>query len=220
MPAALPWITAGTMVYNAVKQPPMPPQPKTLSMDQARGQAQQMLNPLFDEQLQEALKRVDQSNIQRGFFGQAPGAALSRSTAADVETRRAQATGQLGAQMQGMSWDQAMQHAQLAYTAQQAQHQNLMNSLGYVQDRMPNVWDSLFTQRPTTAGVEATMNRGFLPGNLSASGMPGVQGVTMPSATASSAPAGGYMGGLQQGLGLTRTQQRPATGWLNNPYGG
>src|SRR5690606_28771963 len=54
---------------------------------------------------------------------QLPGAALSRSTAADIATRQAQAIGQLAGQLQGMTAEQARQHALLAL---QSHRQNLL----------------------------------------------------------------------------------------------
>jgi len=83
-------------VVNSIFNPP-PPRPQlpqvpeipVLSREEALQLAQSMLNPLFDEQLQETLRRVDIENIRRGFFGQVPGAALSGARAADVERSRA-----------------------------------------------------------------------------------------------------------------------------------
>src|SRR5690606_9182121 len=73
------------------KQPQLPPVPETpvLSREEALQLAQSMLNPLFDEQLQETLRRVDLENIRRGFFGQAPGAAQYSARAGDLERSRA-----------------------------------------------------------------------------------------------------------------------------------
>src|SRR5690606_33291142 len=80
-------------------------------------------NPLFDEQLQETLRRVDIENIRRGFFGQAPGAALSGARAADVERARAASIANLAEQMVGQSQQAALQAAALAQQGALQQHQ-------------------------------------------------------------------------------------------------
>lgn len=144
MPAALPYIVGGATILNTLNRPKLPPAPPVLTMDQARGQAQQMLNPLFDEQLQNTMQQVATANMRRGFYGQPVGDAIAQSAAADIGTRREQAVGQLAAQMQGMSQEQAMQHAQLAYQAQMAQHQNMMNTLGTAQQLFPLQWGQFF----------------------------------------------------------------------------
>jgi len=50
--------------------------PPTLSYDEALEQAQGVLNPLYDEQLEKNLQAVDRGNLSRGFYGQMPGDAL------------------------------------------------------------------------------------------------------------------------------------------------
>ena len=88
--------------------------PPTLSYDEALEQAQGVLNPLYDEQLEKNLQTVDQGNLSRGFYGQMPGDALKRSTALDVERARAGQIASLAQQMQGQSQQQALQQQQLA----------------------------------------------------------------------------------------------------------
>jgi len=130
-------------VVNSIFNPP-PPRPQlpqvpeipVLSREEALQLAQSMLNPLFDEQLQETLRRVDIENIRRGFFGQAPGAALSGARAADVERSRAAAIANLAEQMVGQSQQAALQAAALAqqgvlqqYQLAQQQWQNMSNNI-------------------------------------------------------------------------------------------
>lgn len=88
--------------------------PPTLSYDEALEQAQGVLNPLYDEQLEKNLQTVDRGNLSRGFYGQMPGDALKRSTALDVERARAGQIASLAQQMQGQSQQQALQQQQLA----------------------------------------------------------------------------------------------------------
>lgn len=160
MPQALPVIGAAVGIASGIKSlstpsaPKTPPPPPNLTPEQARAQAEEILNPLYGEHLKNALKLVDRANIRRGFFGQLPGAALARSTAADIETRKAQAIGQLTGQLQQMNAQQAAQHAQLAL---QSHRQNLMadqarlagigtmfNSLGALQQLWPQYWSQWF----------------------------------------------------------------------------
>ncbi len=106
--------------------------PPTLTLDEATDQAKGVLNPLYDQQLQDTLRQVDQHNLQRGFYGQLPGAALSRSTASEVERSRAGQIASLAQQMQGQSQQQALQQQQLAMQyalGQGAQRQNMWSNL-------------------------------------------------------------------------------------------
>jgi len=88
--------------------------PPTLGYDEALEQAQGVLNPLYDEQLEKNLQAIDRSNIARGFYGQMPGDAFKRSTAAEIESARAGQIASLAQQMQGQSQLQALQQQQLA----------------------------------------------------------------------------------------------------------
>lgn len=156
MPNALPWIMAGTALINTFRPQPsvqLPPPPPTLTMEEARRQAEAILNPLFNEQLQETLRQVQLANIRRGFFGQAPGAELSQRSAADIESRRAQNIAQLASQLQGMTWDQAAQHAQLAMQAAQLQANDPLarmasfaSIMGGIQQMWPTWWSQTFSQ--------------------------------------------------------------------------
>ena len=88
--------------------------PPTLTIEEAEQQAQKLLNPIYDEQLEKNLQAVDRGNLSRGFYGQMPGDALKRSTALDVERARAGQIASLAQQMQGQSQQQALQQQQLA----------------------------------------------------------------------------------------------------------
>src|SRR5690606_6211694 len=134
---------AAKAVVNRIANPPprrpqLPPVPEipALSREEALPLAQSLLHPLFDEQMQENLRRGDFEKIRRGFFGQVPGAALSGARAADVERSRAAAIANLAEQMVGQSQQAALQAAALAqqgllqqYQLAQQQWQNLSNSL-------------------------------------------------------------------------------------------
>ena len=88
--------------------------PQTLTYDEALKQSQDVLNPLYDEQLEKNLQAVDRSNIARGFYGQMPGDAFKRSTAGEIESARSGQIASLAQQMQGQSQQQALQQQQLA----------------------------------------------------------------------------------------------------------
>ncbi len=104
-------------------------------------QATETLSPIYDERMQNTLAGVDKELISRGFFGQAPGAALAGSRAADVERAKAAAIASLGGQMQTQSQDQAL--AQQRMAAEWAMNQS-------------NMWNQ--TQQQRQAGLGNLLN--------------------------------------------------------------
>jgi len=157
MPQALPYVAAAATIYSAFRPQPkveLPPPPPTLTLEEARQQAEAILNPLYNEHLQETLRQVQLANIRRGFFGQAPGAELSQRTAADIESRRAENIAQLASQLQGMTWEQAAQHAQLALQNARLQAANdpltrmasFASIMGLIQQMWPTWWSQTFYQ--------------------------------------------------------------------------
>ena len=121
MAEALPFIQRAlglAQLAQTVSGPPAPPPapkaPPTLGWDEAMRQATETLNPIYDERMQQTLGNVDKELIQRGFFGQLPGAALAGSRAADVERAKAAAIASLGGQMQTQSQEQALAQQRLA----------------------------------------------------------------------------------------------------------
>lgn len=121
MAEALPFIQGAlglAQLAQTVAGPPAPPPapkaPPTLGWDEAMRQATETLNPIYDERMQQTLRNVDKELIQRGFFGQLPGAALAGSRAADVERAKAAAIASLGGQMQTQSQEQALAQQRLA----------------------------------------------------------------------------------------------------------
>lgn len=121
MAEALPFIQGAlglAQLAQTVSGPPAPPPapkaPPTLGWDEAMRQATETLNPIYDERMQQTLRNVDKELIQRGFFGQLPGAALAGSRAADVERAKAAAIASLGGQMQTQSQEQALAQQRLA----------------------------------------------------------------------------------------------------------
>ncbi len=131
MAEALPFIQGAlglAQLAQTVSGPPAPPPapkaPPTLGWDEAMRQATETLNPIYDERMQQTLGNVDKELIQRGFFGQLPGAALAGSRAADVERAKAAAIASLGGQMQSQSQEQAL--AQQRMAAEWAMNQSNM----------------------------------------------------------------------------------------------
>ena len=129
----------GAVVSSALspRPPRTPPPPPTMSREEAVERAQATLNPLYREMLEETLRNLQRQQIARGFFGQLPGAALERSTAADIETRRAQQIAQLAEEMIGQEHARAMDIArqrlaaeQARWAAEQQRFQNIMSGIG------------------------------------------------------------------------------------------
>jgi hypothetical protein len=124
-----------------------------LSSTEAKIRAEEQLSPLYKETLDKALEEVDRSNIRRGFFGQLPGAALSRSTAADIETRKAQAIGQLTNQLVGQSEESARAQEALALQQYNAQANNIMNAFRAAQDAQQEQRSNLLVIANTLAAA-------------------------------------------------------------------
>lgn len=76
-------------ILNQINQnQPSQPQVKKLTWQEALDQAQQMLNPLYDQRMKGVLKATDQDLIKRGFYGQLPGEVLRNETAGNEATAR------------------------------------------------------------------------------------------------------------------------------------
>ncbi len=114
--------------------------PPTLSYDEALQQSGDALNPLYDKQLQQNLEQVDLGNLSRGFYGQLPGDALKRSTAADIETTRSGQIASLAQQMQGQSQQQALQQQQLAAQYALSRGQQASGLLNNALNMGVNLW--------------------------------------------------------------------------------
>ncbi|MFZ5650153.1 MAG: hypothetical protein ACOY4I_04775 [Bacillota bacterium] len=112
--------------------------PPTLSFVEAQARAKGQLDPLYDDTLKKTLEAVDESNIRRGFFGQMPGAALSRSTAADIENRRIGAINSLANNLVGKSESDAKAQQQIALQQQQHQANLLMDAFKTAQQQKQN----------------------------------------------------------------------------------
>lgn len=59
-----------------------------LSYEQAMTRAGDMINPMYNQQLQTTLSNIDNQNLERGFYGQMPGDAFKMDRAATLEANR------------------------------------------------------------------------------------------------------------------------------------
>lgn len=172
--AALPWIQAALGLASLaqtvkgpsqVATPPLPEKPPTLSWDEARQRAQESLNPIYDEQMENTLNNVDQELISRGFFGQLPGAVLSGARATDVERARASQTASLAAQMQGQSEQNALAQQQLAAQWALNQGQLAQQQWGQKAGGIGNLFNMSMQYPLQWAGVTGTLPGGKLTPN-------------------------------------------------------
>jgi len=144
--------------------------PPTLTLGEATDQARDVLNPLYDQQLQDNLKQVDRHNLQRGFYGQMPGDALARSTAAEIERSRAGQIASLAQQMQGQSQQQALQQQQLAMQyalGKGDQRQNMWSNLLGAGTNLLGVYTGITGQLPWQKSVVQESGLGGPFGNMS-----------------------------------------------------
>ncbi len=110
------------MIEQALQQPVEPFQmpefvytpPPTLSWEEAQQRARERLAPLYEQQLQETLKNVEQDLIRRGFFGQMPAVPITREEAARIEAAKNAAIASLAQEMVGQSEEAAQRAAELA----------------------------------------------------------------------------------------------------------
>lgn len=127
MAAAIPFLQNVATVVGAINAiNSFVDRPKTLSWNDATQQASQVLNPLFDQHLQNSLRAMDQASMARGFYGQMPADALRGERAAQIEAARSSQIADLANQMRGQSQQAALQAAQQAQSALQQQFANMM----------------------------------------------------------------------------------------------
>src|SRR5690606_3584479 len=115
--AIMPYIQAASAIVGlgqALGLWGRPKPPPTLSYDEALQRAQDVLNPIYSQQIERTLENIDRNSLARGFFGQLPHAALRRSTAAQLEADRAAQVAALANQMVGQSEQTALEQQRLA----------------------------------------------------------------------------------------------------------
>lgn len=111
-------------------------QPK-LTWEQAMARAQETLDPLYRQQMNEALKKVEQDLIRRGFFGQLPSVPISQEVASKIEDARAAAIANLANQLVGQSEEAARWAISTALSNAQSQIGAILDALqlAYQQER-------------------------------------------------------------------------------------
>lgn len=171
MPQALPYLMGAQAVVSLINQlnpprPPSGPQIPTLSYDEAVQRAQQALNPIYQQALQETLRDVQQDVMRRGFFGQLPGAALSQDAAARIESGRAAAIANLANQMVGQSLDAALRQQALAQQYALAAMQSRQQAVPqFVQTgiKLLETFPQLLTRQVLSDAQDAVQNLPGLP---------------------------------------------------------
>ena len=135
--AVIPALVGGAVQAILTPSPPPPPEPPPapeipeiplLSREEAMQLAQATLDPLFNQQVQEALRQTALQNMRRGFYGQRPGDELSERVQSDIESARASSIAQLAEQMVGQNQQAAIQAAALA-------RQNALDQYSLAQQR-------------------------------------------------------------------------------------
>lgn len=153
-------------IYNQImSQMPKLEIPETLSYEQALRQAQDRLNPLYDEKMDQVLDAVDKNTLARGFFGQLPAAELKRSTAEQTERGKQNAIselaqsligqsqanadrmGQLGLQQQSANLNALIAALNQSGAARQGNLNNILSLLGYMDQRDDTAWERGFKEQ-------------------------------------------------------------------------
>lgn len=115
----------------------------TLSYEEALARAQDIYNPMYERATEEALEAVDKDSMRRGFFGQLPAAALRRTTAADLESKKNQQIAQLANQLQGQSEQNAMSQQRLAMQRAGTELEALLGALQNARSTYSNNQDDI-----------------------------------------------------------------------------
>lgn len=123
--------------------------PDVLNDKESYALSEKQVNPLYDQGMREALKQVDNNNLSRGFFGQLPGAELERSTAVDIESKRASAIAQLATALKGQSQEYAQSIVNSNMQNNQNQLTNLLSALSYGSSANQNKFSNLITYLQT-----------------------------------------------------------------------
>lgn len=101
-----------------------------LSYDQAVAQARTILDPLWQEKVDQTIQGMTNDQISRGFFGQLPGAAQLVKGAAKVRGAQASATADLAQKMVEASRQYGLQQQGLAQQQQALNQQAEQSGLG------------------------------------------------------------------------------------------
>jgi len=116
-----------------------------ISWNEALQRAQDINNPIWNDQIKNTLQQQNYANMSRGFYGQAPGDAINAEILNDLETSRINAINDLAQRIQSNS----------AFSAQN----EFNNAVALANQRMatPSLWNVL------SSGVDAVNKGGVIP---------------------------------------------------------
>lgn len=100
---------------NSLFNAPKAPKARVMPYAEARTQAGNELNPIYDKRMKDVLKNVQGDLITRGFSGQQAGTELSTETAAENERQRIAAISGLARSIQQGYNDQSYRNAAMEY---------------------------------------------------------------------------------------------------------
>ena len=161
------------------------PQVPQLSYQDALAQAGDIVNPIYDQQIERNMRSVDNNNIARGFYGQMPGDAVKMSALGDMERGRAGQMANLAQQMMSQQQNFGLQQQQLGLQQQ-----------GMNMQRGQNMWGNIGNL--ANMGINAYMNHHNAAGSVPFPWMSGLQ-------------TGSKMPGAQVGDAFTALQTPPVT---------
>lgn len=127
--------------------------PEGLSYEEAKKQAEERINPVFDKNLEKTLKNIDYNALRRGFFGQLPTLDFKERAAKDIERDRALAIAQLASQIQRDSENDALRKAQFELGKRQTDISNLMNMLNYYDTNEYRDWSKYMAENSQKLNV-------------------------------------------------------------------
>jgi hypothetical protein len=133
-------------IYQSIlDQLPEDIKPSVLSWADAVSQAQQNINPLYDESVKNLGKSLDINNLRSGFYGQKPGDAYKAERLSSEENARIQAINGLATQLQGLSQQQAQDAINTNMSRQQQALQMLNTAMNTSQfqksQNLQNLWN-------------------------------------------------------------------------------
>ena len=133
-------------IYQSIMdQLPEDVRPSVLSWTDAVAQAQQNINPLYDESVKNLGKSLDINNLRSGFYGQKPGDAYKAERLSSEENARLQAINGLASQLQGLSQQQAQDAINTNMSRQQQALQTLNMAMNSSQSQknqsLQNLWN-------------------------------------------------------------------------------
>ena len=109
--AVLSIASAANSLFNA----PKAPKARMMPYAEARTQAGNELNPVYDKRMKDVLNNVQNDLLKRGFSGQQAGTELSTETAAENERRRISGVSGLARSIQQGYNDQSYKNAAIEY---------------------------------------------------------------------------------------------------------